>query len=98
MSATDKTADEVFGSLNGFDEIGIAQAFRRNIADLRNDPFQFMRALVFIDQKRSGLDHEAARDAAMAMPLRELEDYFAPNIGELGPETESGKDSEPTES
>jgi hypothetical protein len=46
---TELTAEEVFDSLTGFDEIAIAQHFGRTVSDLaQSDASMFGRALVFV--------------------------------------------------
>jgi hypothetical protein len=93
---TEVTADELFEDLSGFDEIAIKKAFGDDIAKLRKEPFMFMRALVFIDQRRRlGLKHEAAHNAALTLTVRQLNDYFSDDEpDEIDPEdpvTERGK-------
>jgi hypothetical protein len=89
------TAEDMFGSINGFDEIAIRQSFGEDVSTLRKTPFRFMRALVFIDQRRKGLRDPDAYGAAMAVTMKEIESYFAEEVPELDPEepeTEQGKD------
>lgn len=99
MSA-DVSANDLFESLTGFDEIAIEKAFGEPLHTLRQRPFTFVRALVFIDQKRTGLKDPEAKQAALALPMRDLNDYFpAPEPAELDPDepdTDAGKDASPT--
>jgi len=78
MSATETTANETFDSLTGFDEIAIRKEFRQDVARLYEaDAMAFIRAMVFVHQRRQGLKDPAAFQAAMEMPQRELQHYFA---------------------
>lgn len=74
--SSDKTPDEVFESLNGFDEIAIERAFGE-ITSLKDRPMFFLRALVFIERRREGLNDKDAKQAAMDATMRDLTDYFA---------------------
>lgn len=89
------SADELFESLTGFDEIAIAKAFGVELFALQEKPFLFMRAMVFILRRREGAKDPEAHHAAMAMTLGELTELFPEPEAELdpdAPETESGKD------
>lgn len=95
MPQTHLTADEMFESLNGYDEIAVARHFDAEISALRKRPFVFMRALVFVHHRREGLADHDAKDAALNLTLRDLDDYFAEAVEEINdeePETEPGKD------
>lgn len=89
MSESKLTAEEAFDTLTGFDEIAIAQHFGRNVGDLGvNDVSMFARALIFVFKRRDGATDDEARNAVLAMPLKECNAFF----GEANAE-ESGKDS-----
>ena len=92
MSEIDQTAEEVFDSLTGFDEIAIAHHFGSTVADLaENDTSMFGRALVFIVKRREGATDDEARNAALGMTMREYNnDFFAEKSAE-----EAGKDEQP---
>jgi hypothetical protein len=97
---TDLTAEEAFESLNGYEEIGITKAFGAQVTKLaETEPTMFARALVFAMERRRGLDHDAAKAAAMERPLSEIDAYFTEEPEELDeeePESEVGKgDSSP---
>lgn len=94
MTQIKQTVAEVFDSVTGFEEIAVATHFGRTVEDLgNNDSRMFGRALVFVVKRREGLDDVAAREAALAMPFKELnEDFFAPDSKE-----EAGKDEQPEE-
>jgi hypothetical protein len=95
MSECSLTAEEVFDSLTGFDEIAIAQQFGHTVADLaQNDVSMFARALVFVAKRRDGLTDDEAKTAAFTMSLKETNSFFA----EVAAEEESGKDEPPAES
>lgn len=70
------TADEMFQSLTGFDEIGIEKAFGEDISVLTKRPTQYLRALIFIERKRAGDSHEVARKAAQELTMGEVLAYF----------------------
>lgn len=72
---SDKSADEVFESLNGFDEIAIERAFGE-ITSLKDRPMMFLRALLFIETRREGQKDAEAKQAAMNATMRELTDHF----------------------
>lgn len=94
MSRIDLTAEGVFDSLTGFDEIAIAQQFGRTVVDLaESDKTMFGRALAFIVKRRDGASDTDAKDAAFQMTLKDLnENFFAEAT-----EDESGKDEPPEE-
>lgn len=95
MAQTDLTAEDFFGSINGFDEIAIARAFGEDISALRKRPFTFMRALVFVDARRKGQKDDAAINDALSLSMKDLEAYFPDEIPEIDPdepETDPGKD------
>jgi len=88
----DQTAEEVFDSITGFDEIAISTHFGRTIQDLaETEPSMFGRALVFVVKRREGLEDAEARKAALTMTLKECnEDFFA-----TPSEEEAGKGEQP---
>lgn len=93
------SADDFFGTLNGFDEIAIARAFDAEIDTLRKRPFTFLRALVFIDQRRRGKTDAEAKTAALEVTMSDLGDYFPdpePEIDPDDPVTDAGKDDTPS--
>jgi hypothetical protein len=73
------TAGDLFMSLNGFDEIAVAQRFGAPIAALREDATTLGRALAFVDQRRKGLKDSEAYDAAMGLTIHVVShEYFQP--------------------
>ena len=96
MSESKQTADEIFESLNGYDEIAIAQQFGSVVGDLaQHNQSMFARALVFIIKRREGASDEAAKTAVMEMPVKELTEYLT---AEETSEEEVGKDEQPARS
>lgn len=98
MSNTDLTADEFFDSLTGYDEIAIGKAFG-DLESLREKPFTFLRALVFVDLKRQGNRDPEAKQAALELTIGALGEYFAddePEVDPDDPDSESGKDDSPS--
>lgn len=86
-----QTAEEVFDSLTGFDEMAIAQHFGHTVAELGgSNQSMFGRALVFVAKRRDGMSDDDARTAALSLPMKELTSFFADSSDE-----EAGKDEEP---
>lgn len=93
MSDSKQTAEEVFDSLTGFDEMAIAQHFGRTIGDLASyDESMFSRALIFTLKRREGLADADAHNAALEMTMGQNIAYFAGSSDE-----EAGKGEEPEE-
>lgn len=96
MSTSELTADEMFDSLTGFDEIAIAKAFDLEITGLaQHKPTLFLRALVFVDRRRAGADDKTAKQASLELPLGQVHDYFVEDPEDPDPEdpdSEVGKD------
>lgn len=80
--ATQKSADEVFESLNGFDEIAIERAFGE-VTSLKDKPMMFLRALLFTEKRRDGQTDREAKQAAMDATMSDLMDYFRPDEDDL---------------
>lgn len=97
----DLPADDFFMSLNGFDEIAITKAFGADVAALRDEPFRFLRALVFVHQRRADQPDKLAYHASMTLTVEALQDYFPdPEPDDLDPDdpdTDQGKDGPPSE-
>ena len=99
---TDISGGDMFLSLTGFDEIAVAKAFGTDIADLRETPMRFLRALAFVHQRRCGLKDAEAYKAAMSMTIQEAGEYFADDEDEAAdidpddPMSVEGKDDEPS--
>jgi hypothetical protein len=94
VSQSDQTAEQVFDSVTGFDEIAISQHFGRTVMEMaEKDPSMFVRALIFVAKRREGATDDEARNAALEMPFKEYSDYFAPESVE-----EVGKDEQPAPS
>lgn len=94
------TAEDMFGSLNGFDEIAIAQAFKADITTLRHRPLAFLRALAFVNERRQGSPDATAYTTVMEMPVSEVDSYFPETEVELDatdPDGDQGKADAPSE-
>jgi hypothetical protein len=110
MSST-QTADEMFNSLNGFDELAIAKHFNAPLEQLvptedkvtgkkSGSPFLFQRALAFIDLRRHDVADRDAFKQAMELSIEDANGYFADPVPEADPDdpdTEAGKGSEPSD-
>lgn len=94
MSVTTETPKDMFLSLNGFEELAITQNFGTDISELRKAPLSMMRAMVFVHRKRGGEKAPAAYQAAMRMPVAELQDYFSPEPSEFGDADQGDGDDE----
>jgi hypothetical protein len=95
VSTVNLTAEEMTESLTGFDEIAVEKHLDLRIyADAEREPVKVLRALVFVHRRREGDDDAAAKQYAMDLPLKALQDYFAEDeeVFPDAPETESGKD------
>lgn len=96
--AGDITAGDFFLSLNGYDELAIARAFGTDIADLRDSPMRFLRALAFVHQRRAGAKDADAYKAAMNLSISATGEYFADDEDEAteldpdDPVSDEGKD------
>lgn len=92
------TASDMFLSLNGFDEIAVAKAFKADIADLRERPFAFLRALAFVHRRRAGDKDAEAYKTVMGMSIGEAGDYFAeePDDAGLDDDDQSAEGNEPS--
>ena len=94
MSAQEHTVTEVAESLTGFDEIAIEKSFGAALDELK--PTMAGRALVFVVERRAGKDDGAAKNAAMSMPIGEVNAYFAEEPDDVipdEPDSDSGKDA-----
>lgn len=92
-TSTKKTVTESLELLNGFDEIAIEKAFGTDIDNLRAT--MTLRALIFIDKRREGLNVKAAYDAVMELTAKQLSEHFADDEVEVMPDEpvgEPGKD------
>lgn len=78
MNDTKINAEQVFNTLNGYEEIGIQKAFGTDIGTLATSGqnIQVMRALVFVVARRDGLTHADAEKRAMEIPFAELLEMF----------------------
>lgn len=94
IASTDKSADEVFESLTGFEEIAIASRFGASITKLANDNETiFMRALLFTELVRGGVTAVDAHKHAMLLTIGKVKAFFADedDVVPGDPDSESGK-------
>ncbi|HTW15132.1 MAG TPA: hypothetical protein VMF51_08380 [Nocardioides sp.] len=73
-----ETLEGFLDTLTGFDEIAIAKHFDGldPYTDGEAKPIQVMRALVFVDQRRKGLNDPDARQVALALTIAAVNAYF----------------------
>lgn len=88
----EQSADDFFMTLNGFDEIAIAKSFGHDITDLRKAPLMFLRALVFVNERRQGAKDGPAHNTAMQMTVGEVNDYFPDKAEEPADEDDDPKE------
>lgn len=94
MSQIDQTAEQVFDSVTGFDEIAISQHFGRTVQELaEKDASMFGRSLIFVVKRREGATDDEARNAALGLTFGEFQTFFAEAT-----EEEAGKGEQPEES
>ena len=82
MSEVDITAEEMFESLNGFDELAIAKWFDASPLELGGTTLG--RSLVFVVKRREGMTDVEAHAAAMSLAIRDLTGFFVDEDGESG--------------
>lgn len=101
MTPEKMSATEMVQSLTGFEEVAIERHMGMDpYADAERKPMGVMRALVFVLRKREGMKDSEAREAAMSLPMGELQDLFAEETPELdpeNPETPPGEGFAPSE-
>lgn len=101
MSQTNQTPDEVLDSLTGHEETWIADQFSKSIGELafnfvqRSDAGPYWRALIFILKRRDNVNEDDARNAVLAMTLRDVMAYWPSD--DSGEAEESGKDESQSE-
>lgn len=98
MSQIDQTAEQVFDSVTGFDEIAIAQKFGLTVMELaEKDGSMFVRSMIFIAKRRDGATDDEAWQAAMGMSTKDYTTFFAePTEEEAGKDEATGVSPEPS--
>ncbi len=95
MNENKITAEDMIQSLTGFDEIAIAKHFGHEWGALiETSPVTFTRALVFVQKRRDGENDPDAKNSALSLTLKQVNDFFAEDDPELNPdepETASGE-------
>jgi len=79
--------DQLSKSLTGFEQIAVTQVFRQKLDSLATDSTMFMRVLLFVQQKRNGLNDADAFRAVMMLDIETVVESFKPKDGE-SPEPE----------
>jgi hypothetical protein len=95
MTTIDQTAQQVYDSANGFDDIAVKKAFGASLLSLKDDAMTFGRALAFIVAKRDGLNDMQAKQTVLGLSNAALSDYFA--VGESDEETDERREAAKTE-
>lgn len=83
-------ADEMFRSLNGFEQIAVEQLFRTRLKVIADDELAVMRALLFVAGKREGLADPDAFRNVMLMRLDDVTARFSK------PEQDTPDDEDPS--
>ena len=68
--------DGLSRSLSGFDQIAIRQTFRERLDQLAADGTMFMRALLFVLERREGMADPDAFRLVMNLPLEDVVSRF----------------------
>lgn len=85
------TSSEVLESLTGYEELAIEKSFGSVIEAMTKTPSKFGRALVFILKRREGLKDNEAKNYALELTMRAVDDHFKPDEDEDLPGSEAGK-------
>ena len=83
------SADEMFETLTGFEEMAIATHFGGEVTDLAEKrPLAFVRALVFVDlcRRDTKRKHREVFTDVQGMPLKAVNGHFAESEDEPMPE------------
>lgn len=93
------TFNEMLESLTGYEEIAIREAFGHEITELLDTSYTTAaRALVLVDAARKGQAAKDAKQTALSMTIKQVNDFFVEDEVELDvdePVTEQGKDATP---
>lgn len=84
---TTATMTDLVHTINGFDEVSIATQFGTPWAEMARkgaDKIRFIRALIFVDQRRQGAKDRPAFRTAMEIPTVEVPSYFPADEAEGG--------------
>lgn len=74
---TRPTFTEAMFSLTGFDEIAIERSFKRDISKLKEQPFQGMRAVAFVEERRKGMKDSEAYEFVMGLSIKDVSARYA---------------------
>lgn len=86
------STEEFIESLTGYEEIAIAKAFGAELFVLaETKQTMFIRALVFIHVKRTGVKDDEAKKTVLGMSLKQAQSHFSDE------DLESGEDEPPSE-
>lgn len=92
---TTMTLEEMAESLTGFEELGIESHFGQPVSNLLEaKPTIGIRALIFTVRTREGMSTHDAKNAAMALTLKQAMGFFAEAEQDFDPEnpdSQSGK-------
>lgn len=102
-----RSAEDVLGTLTGWDEIAIAKKFGAEVLDLMSEkPLTGLRALLYIEKRREldGTANQAAVDdaayeACMGLTVKQVHDLISDEDDDEvfpdDPSTPAGKDEQP---
>lgn len=89
VEKSEMSADEMFETLTGIEEMAIASHFGGEITELaERRPLAFVRALVFVDlcRRDSALKHREVFTQVQQLPLKAVNGHFAESANEPMPE------------
>jgi hypothetical protein len=100
MSVTELTQEDMVNSLTGFDEIAITKHMGLDVyTDAETKPIGIARCLIFVAERRDGSTDVEARNTAMNMTLKDVQEYFSDDdeVTPDEPDTDQGKDDSQTD-
>jgi hypothetical protein len=90
------TVSEAMETLTGFDEIAVEKTFGIDFyAGNESHPLRPVRAMVFVLKRREGMSDNDAKDFALGLTAKDLNEFFEDEPDEVMPEepvTEAGKE------
>lgn len=90
------SVSEMSESITGFDEIAIERVMGVDLyAQDNQKPMMLMRSLVFVAFKREGLADHEAREKALSLSVKDINNFFEEEADDAipsEPDSEQGKD------
>lgn len=93
MSTTGQKASDFFGTLTGFEEIGIEKAFKAPVMSLlQKNRSMWLRSLVFVALKRE--KDPDPHTHVLQLTFKEITDFFEPESNDDEPDDEADEPDE----